>query len=719
MTECGPSGCDMSPRDKKKDRILKRMGQFLFHRCSMRVLVTHLTAFDMKAPLKADFDPVVAAMKDGNAAVIYDALAERFNQRVPVVTNKVLLVMHRLITQCNDEFDGLVMLYGSLGVFPPLDFDDSGITSANQNLLLYETYLENLHFLIKTTRSAIPPSARNLKCCLAYFQSVDLEPMLIVLPQLFHVVTLSTKIRMDGKLVQMVGAAKSLMSTLINDAKALLCFGLSIIRRGLYGLEGCNSLQDAKKWTDQLTAYNKCLHAVGEYFHDIARCGLEVPGVPEADQEIGRRLRAILDVLPPDVSVEDLHHSLSDRMVLEGLIPAPAPEEIPSMRDASSYLHRGDSVTSEQLYNKELSLGTAASSQGDSLSGSQGLSNTISDLKVYGHSPFTKITFNSIGDFATIQSEVNSLDTFRGFMKAPAGSNFTMADDVQVSQVESQYTIFLDELLGKGSFGSVYKGWDQDMGRHIACKQINQRLKALDSSDPSQSVAAVSELQTEFNVLKTLNHPNIVNVFDFEVTPTSSRIYMEWMPSGSVQGILARNKKMAGKVTGLREQVVRRYASEALSGLSYMHEKGIIHCDVKPANMLLDGSGILKLSDLGTYKVLDGSTSTSETTVGTVPYLAPECFRGTYSAASDIWALGASVLQMVSGRIPWEELGSKTSIELMIALRNRSAPDHAPSMSGIEMSDALRTFLNRCFEEDPAKRPSAEDLRKDPFITAS
>ena len=334
----------------------------------------------------------------------------------------------------------------------------------------------------------------------------------------------------------MEGSSRSLISTLVSDAKALLQFAHSMIRRALYDLKGCISLEAAKKWVCQLTSYNRCLHGVRKHFQEISKLGLEVPSVPEADQEVGLRLDAFLNTLPLDINTQKLHRSLSNQMVLEELISA--------------------------HYDNE----TRISSQPNFPLGS----------------PLTtRISHNSVDDFPTIESEVNSLDTFGSFFHAPLSAKPT-----PTSPQVAKYAIFLDELLGKGSFGCVYKGWDQDLGRHVACKLINQRPRS-SMMDPGQGVAAVSELQAEFNVLKTLSHPNIVNVFDFEVTPTSSRIYMEWMPSGSVQGILTNNKKIAANAMGLREQVVRRYASEALSGLIYLHKKGIIHCDVKPANMLL------------------------------------------------------------------------------------------------------------------------------------
>ncbi|CUG92027.1 protein kinase, putative [Bodo saltans] len=184
---------------------------------------------------------------------------------------------------------------------------------------------------------------------------------------------------------------------------------------------------------------------------------------------------------------------------------------------------------------------------------------------------------------------------------------------------------------------------------------------------------------------------------------------MEWVPSGSVQSVLQETHK------GLRETIVRRYVREALQGLAYLHSRGIVHRDVKPGNMLLGSDGSVKLTDFGTSRKLEdgGETMQTGTVVGTVPYLAPECVRGTYSAASDVWAIGCTALHMITGKAPWEG-EARDHITLIFKIGNFTAPPRA--VLDYAMSDELRSFIFAAMTADRHVRPTAEKLLQHAFI---
>ncbi|CUI15357.1 protein kinase, putative, partial [Bodo saltans] len=237
---------------------------------------------------------------------------------------------------------------------------------------------------------------------------------------------------------------------------------------------------------------------------------------------------------------------------------------------------------------------------------------------------------------------------------------------------------------------------------HVACKEVKLGDEV-----------AVEELDREYRVLATLEHPNIVKVLGFLVHQGHGRIFMEWVPSGSVQSVLQETKR------GLRETIVRRYVQEALQGLAYLHSRGIVHRDVKPGNMLLASDGSVKLTDFGTSRTLEHSEETVQTgtVVGTVPYLAPECVRGTYSAASDVWALGCTALHMITGRTPWVD-EVRDNVALIFRLGNIAVASQLilpQALENAEMSVEFRAFITSALTLDRHERPTARDLLHDFF----
>jgi hypothetical protein len=278
------------------------------------------------------------------------------------------------------------------------------------------------------------------------------------------------------------------------------------------------------------------------------------------------------------------------------------------------------------------------------------------------------------------------------------------SDIVEKNPAAQRFQV-LDQILGQGGFGTVYKAWDEEEGRHVACKEVKLAL---------ESRTGVEELLKEYRVLTTLEHPNIVKVLGFAAHKGHGRIFMEWVPSGSVQSVLQETKK------GLREPIVRRYIRETLEGLAYLHSRGIVHRDLKPGNMLLSSEGVVKLTDFGTSRTLEHAAETVQTgtVVGTVPYLAPECVRGTYSAASDIWALGCTALHMFTGKAPWAG-EARDNIGLIFKLGSLNDQSVITNLvAGIENA-ALREFIMTAMTLERHQRPTATNLLSHPFVVSS
>ena len=131
--------------------------------------------------------------------------------------------------------------------------------------------------------------------------------------------------------------------------------------------------------------------------------------------------------------------------------------------------------------------------------------------------------------------------------------------------------------------------------------------------------------------------------------------------------------------------------------------------------MLISSSGDIKLTDFGSMRSITARSLKTETVVGTVAYLAPECVQGIYSPGSDIWALGCSVIEMITGMHPWHRHPQATDqISLIFLIGNLYPPTHYPPMPQA-MSPACRDFLNCCFEFDYRARPSAAALLNHPL----
>lgn len=294
---------------------------------------------------------------------------------------------------------------------------------------------------------------------------------------------------------------------------------------------------------------------------------------------------------------------------------------------------------------------------------------------------------------------------------APNGGGSDAGSAAAAMRVCDRFQPLRDQPLGSGAFGDVFKAWDAAEGVHVAAKEM--RIVPGERGN-----SALRELFAEFRMLTTLSHPNVVRVlaFSYQERDRRASIFMEWLPSGSVQALLRATRRP------LATAVVRRYARDATAGLAYLHSRGILHRDIKPGNMLIDASGKAKLSDFGTSRLRDiGDSVNTGTVVGTVSYLAPECVRGVYSNAGDVWALAASVLEMATGAAPWSDAGITEPLALLFHVGSLQPPRHHPTVPAAlaEAEPQLADFLARCFAFDRRDRPTAEALLSHPFLATA
>ncbi|KAI8930123.1 kinase-like domain-containing protein, partial [Entophlyctis helioformis] len=259
-------------------------------------------------------------------------------------------------------------------------------------------------------------------------------------------------------------------------------------------------------------------------------------------------------------------------------------------------------------------------------------------------------------------------------------------------------------LIGAGSFGKVYYGVNCTTGEIMAVKQVQIR-PTQDESAAKARRKMLEALHREISLLKDLNHENIVHYLGFDVQDDCINVFLEYVSGGSVASALAH-------MGSFEEPLVRSIVSQVLCGLEYLHERAIIHRDIKGGNILIDEDGWTKISDFGISKKNKYSMAyryNSRMSIqGSIYWMAPEVIKAKgYSAKVDVWSLGCVVLEMFTGSHPWRQLDE---IQTMWRLGREDKPP-LPSFLSPEATD----FLAKCFTIDPEVRPTASQLLIHPF----
>ncbi|KAJ4486026.1 MAP kinase [Lentinula aciculospora] len=265
------------------------------------------------------------------------------------------------------------------------------------------------------------------------------------------------------------------------------------------------------------------------------------------------------------------------------------------------------------------------------------------------------------------------------------------------------------ELIGRGTYGRVYLALNATTGEMMAVKQVEIPQTASDKND-SRQATVVQALKSESETLKDLDHPNIVQYLGFEETPSNLSIFLEYVPGGSIGSVLLKHGKFC-------ENVTKSFTGQILSGLEYLHSKGILHRDLKADNILVEMSGICKISDFGISKrtaddVLGGGAATAMQ--GTVFWMAPEVINPqgkVYNSKIDIWSVGCVVLEMWAGMRPWN---GDEMVAVMFKLASSKLPPPVPE--GLILSELADDFRRKCFAINPDERPTATELMKHKYL---
>jgi eukaryotic-like serine/threonine-protein kinase len=247
----------------------------------------------------------------------------------------------------------------------------------------------------------------------------------------------------------------------------------------------------------------------------------------------------------------------------------------------------------------------------------------------------------------------------------------------------------LQDPIGRGGMATIYRGRDIRMDRFVAIKV----LREVYSTDPK----FVTRFQREAKAASALQHPNIVQVYDYGQSDGNYFIVMELIDGTD----LRRYMRSRGILATERAIII---AHDIALGLGAAHRRGIVHRDVKPQNVLVGRDGSIKLTDFGiasVYKdINDERLTTTGMTLGTVQYYAPEQAQGEIvSPAADVYALGIVIYEMMTGRTPFDG-----DTPVAVAMAHIQDPPTPPSHLNPNIPPALEEIILRCLEKVPEMR---------------
>ena len=243
----------------------------------------------------------------------------------------------------------------------------------------------------------------------------------------------------------------------------------------------------------------------------------------------------------------------------------------------------------------------------------------------------------------------------------------------------------VERVLGVGAMAKVLLAHDAELEREVAVKLLDEGLAA----DPSFR----ARFAREARVAAGLSHPNVVTVFDVGETDGRPFIVMELIPGRTLEERLRRDG-------ALRPNDVLAIARQVCAGLEHAHANGLVHRDLKPGNLIERDDGTIKIADFGIARLVEGTELTEAgMVVGTAAYLAPEqAEAGTVTPATDLFALGVVLYELVTGRQPW-----KVDSLAELAGRRDAPPPEFPA----NIPPGLRAAIERCLMQDPEDRPSS------------
>ncbi|GMI72014.1 BLUE LIGHT SIGNALING1 [Hibiscus trionum] len=274
----------------------------------------------------------------------------------------------------------------------------------------------------------------------------------------------------------------------------------------------------------------------------------------------------------------------------------------------------------------------------------------------------------------------------------------------------------VDEI-GVGVSAVVYKA---------ECIPLNSTVVAIKAIDLDQFKADFDNIRRETKTMSLLSHPNILNAHCSFTVGRRLWVVMPFMSGGSLQSIISSSFP-----DGLSEQCIAVVLKETLNALSYLHNQGHLHRDIKAGNILMDSNGCIKLADFGVsasiYESSSGYGSGSwmsssplmlSDMTGTPYWMAPEVIHSHtgYSYKADIWSFGITALELAHGRPPLSHLPPSKSLIMKITKRFRFSDCENRGNKHKKFSKSFKDMVAACLDQDPSRRPSTDKLLRHPFF---
>lgn len=253
----------------------------------------------------------------------------------------------------------------------------------------------------------------------------------------------------------------------------------------------------------------------------------------------------------------------------------------------------------------------------------------------------------------------------------------------------------LEELIGGGGMADVYKARDCLLNRPVAVKILHEEFK--------QDKEFVDKFQREAQAAARLSHPNIVNIYDVGVADGDHYIVMEYVPGRTLKDRIRQEGHLS-----VSESL--RVAREIAEALAHAHANNLVHCDIKPHNILMMADGHAKVADFGIARAVTESTMTySGNVIGSVHYFSPEQAKGTMiTPKSDVYSLGVVLYEMLTGKLPFT--GDNP---VSIAVKHLQEEPVPVRQIDPAIPPVVEAIVSKAMSKDPAMRPTSAELVQD------